>query len=262
MTQYGGPEALHEIDVPTEELSAAHVRIAVSYAAVNPTDTAIRAGMRSNAAHAPSPGEVPGMDIAGTVADVSPGADLAVGDKVVGLVLPSGTHGAYREEIVLPLGSVVRSPEHLSAATLPRTAMTARRALDLFALDLVQLAKAEGLTVIADAAPKDEELVRSLGPDDVVPRGDDVANHIRRIAPHGVDGLADASVQSELVLPAVKEGGAVATFRGYREDGSRQLRVEPVMVADVIEERAMLAELRDHAQNGVLTLNVAEASRS
>lgn len=278
VTQYGGPEALHEIDVPAEELPAGHVRIAVSHAAVNPTDTVLRAGMRSRAERAPEPGEVPGMDIAGTVAEVSDGADLAVGDKVVGIVLPSGTHGAYREEIVLPLGSVVHAPAHVSAAaaaTLPMNAMTARRALNLLALEpgqvlavtgaagtlggyLVQLAKAEGLTVIADAAAKDEELVRSLGADTIVPRGDDVAEHIRGIAPNGVDGLADASVQSELVLPAVKDGGAVATFRGYRGDGSRQLRVEPVMVADVIEEREMLEQVRDHAENGVLTLNVAD----
>ncbi|TLQ01112.1 NADP-dependent oxidoreductase, partial [Nesterenkonia salmonea] len=93
VTQYGGPEALHEIDVPAEELTAGHVRIKVSHAAVNPTDTVLRAGMRSGTERASGPGDVPGMDIAGIVTELGEGADLAVGDAVVGIVLPSGTHG-------------------------------------------------------------------------------------------------------------------------------------------------------------------------
>ena len=39
----------------------------------------------------------------------------------------------------------------------------------------VQMAKADGLRVVADAAEKDEELVGSLGADVVVRRGDDVS---------------------------------------------------------------------------------------
>ena len=35
-----------------------------------------------------------------------------------------------------------------------------------------------------------------------------------------VDGLADGSVQDAAVLPAVRDGGKVATVRGYRGDGS------------------------------------------
>ena len=86
---------------------------------------------------------------------------------------------------------------------------------------VVQLAKADGLTVVADASEADEELVRGLGADVVVRRGDDVADRIREHFPEGVDGLADGSVQDALVLPAVKDGGAVATVRGYRGDGQR-----------------------------------------
>ena len=74
--------------------------------------------------------------------------------------------------------------------------LTARQSLDLLKLSpgqviavtgraggvyggyVVQLAKAEGLTVIADASEKDEKLVASLGADIVVRRGDDVASRI------------------------------------------------------------------------------------
>jgi NADPH:quinone reductase len=96
--------------------------------------------------------------------------------------------------------------------------LTARQSLDLLKLSpgqviavigaagayggyVVQLAKAEGLTVIADASEKDEKLVASLGADIVVRRGDDVASRIRRHFPQGVDGLADGAVLNELVIP-------------------------------------------------------------
>lgn len=280
VTQYGGPEALHEIDVPAEDLGPGHVRIRVTATAVSPTDTTIRAGMRSDEDAAPEPGEVPGMDVAGVVLELGEGTDgdLEVGDRVVGVVQPAGTHGAYREEIVLPLGSVVRAPSNASdeaASTLPMNALTARRALNLLNLSegdtlavtgaagtlggyIVQLAKADGLTVIADAAAKDEDLVRSFGADHLVPRGDDVADSIRGIVPDGVDGLADGSVQSEKVLPAVKDGGGVATFRWYKGDGARGVQVHPVSVWDVAEDREMLSGLRDAVENGTLTLRVAE----
>lgn len=284
VTDHGGPEALHEIDVPSEELGSRQVRIRVTAATVNPTDTITRSTPPAGGIPPDIAGIVPGMDITGSVVEIDPAAEagtrsgLIVGDRVVGIVVPSGEHGAYREEIVLPVASVVRAPRDASdaaAATLPMNALTARRALDLLALRpgqvlavtgaagalggyLIQLAKADGLTVVADAAEKDEQLVSSLGPDSIVSRGDDVAAAIRAIYPDGVDGLADGSIQGEPVLPAVKDGGAVATFRGYRGDGRRDLRVEPVMVADVAEDREKLEQLRDQAEQGVLTLRVAD----
>lgn len=280
VTDHGGPEALHEIDVGREELGPDQVRIRVTSATVNPTDTLKRSTPPADGIPQDVAGIVPGMDVAGSVVEIGPEADteLAPGDRVVAVVVPSGEHGGYREEIVLPAGSVVRAPLEASdaqAATLPMNALTARRALDLLALRsgqvltvtgaagalggfIIQLAKADGLTVVADAAEKDEELVRSLGPDSIVPRGDELADAIRALYPDGVDGLADASIQSEQVLPAVKDGGSVTTFRGYQGDGRRDLRVWPVMVVDVAEERQMLERLRDQADEGVLTLRVAD----
>lgn len=280
VTCYGGPEALREIDVAAEDLGTGKVRIDVNVAAVSPTDTGVRSGKRADSDRAPDAGDVPGMDVAGAVAELGPDTDhgLSVGDRVVGVVKPSWTHGAYRDEIVLPIGSVVRAPVDASdaaAATLPMNALTARRALDLLDLEagevlavtgaagtlggyLIQLAKADGLSVVADAAEKDDELVRAAGADILVRRGDDVADRIRGVVPNGVDGLADAAIQSGQVLLAVKDGGGVATFRGYRGDGTRELRVEPVAVRDVAEERDMLARLRDQAEHGVFTLRVAD----
>jgi NADPH:quinone reductase len=250
----------------------------VQAAAVNPTDTHARAGAYAGRDPVKTPPWVPGMDVAGVVTEVGEGVEhLAVGDPAMGIVVPFGPHGAYREDKVLPGNSVVRAPEGVdavAASTLPMNGLTARLALDLMGLApgqvlavtgaagafggyVVQLAKADGLTVVADASEADEQLVRDLGADIVVRRGDDVAGRIREHAPDGVDGLADGSVQDALVLPAVKDGGAVATVRGYRGDGQRGLRVFPTLVRRVAEDRPALDRLRRQVEDGVLTLRVA-----
>jgi NADPH:quinone reductase-like Zn-dependent oxidoreductase len=179
---------------------------------------------------------------------------------------------------VLPVGSIARVPagaSDVAASTLPMNGLTARLALDRMALQpgqvlavtgaagafggyVVQLAKTEGLTVVADAAEADEDLVRELGADVVVRRGDDVAARIREQFPDGVDGLADGSVQDAAVLPAIRDGGAVTTVRGYRGDGQRDLRVFPVLVREYAQEGAALDRLRAQVEAGELTLRVAQ----
>ena len=59
----------------------------------------------------------------------------------------------------------------------------------------------------------DEALVKSLGADIVVRRGDDVAARIREHFPNGVDGLADGATLKEKVIPAVRDGGGFASVR-------------------------------------------------
>src|SRR3954454_17601443 len=271
VTEFGGPEALHVVDVPAEPLGPGQVRLRVQAAAVNPTDTYARSGAYAGRDPVKTPPWVPGMDVAGTVLEVGDGVDhLAVGQLAMGIVVPSGAHGGYREDLVLPAGSVVPVPagtNAVEAATLPMNAMTARFALDLMGLQpgqvvavtgaagafggyVVQLAKAEGLTVVADAAEADEDLVRKLGADVVVRRGDDVAARIRERFPEGVDGLADGSVQDAAVLPAVRYGGVVITVRGYRGNDRRDVRVVPVLVRRYAEEREELDRLRELVQQG------------
>lgn len=280
VTSYGGPEVLRVLDLPAEPLGEGQVRVRVSSAAVNPTDTGLRAGLRSGGLNRPAEGvDVPGMDIAGTVVEVGSGVSgRMVGEHVMGIVVPSGRHGGYREDLVLPARSLTRVPagaSDVAAATLPMNGLTARQALDLLALlpgrvlavtgaagavggYVIELAKVEGLTVIADAAPADEALVRDLGADIVVARGDDVAARIREYYPDGVDGLADGALLNSLALPAVRDGGAVATVRGYAGDGQRGLRVTPVTVRSYAQEWEKLDRLRALAEEGAITLRVAD----
>jgi NADPH:quinone reductase-like Zn-dependent oxidoreductase len=280
VTEFGGPEALHLIDVPAEPLGPGQVRLRVTAATVNPTDTYSRNGTYAQRDPVKEFPYVPGMDVAGELVEIGAGAQtgLELGEHVMGIVVPTGAHGGYREDLVLPARSIARVPAGASdaaASTLPMNGLTARLALDRMALQpgqvvavtgaagafggyVVQLAKSDGLTVVADAAEADEELVRELGADVVVRRGDDVAARIREQFPDGVDGLADGSVQDAAVLPAVKDGGAVATVRGYRGDGQRGLRVTPVLVRQYAEEAEALDRLREQVEKGELTLRVAQ----
>jgi NADPH2:quinone reductase len=276
----GGPEVFQIVDVPEVHAGPGEVRIRVHAATVNPTDVGVRNGMWAERQKAFPPPYVPGMEAAGIVDAV--GSDvpdrIKVGDAVMAIVLPRGSHGAYREQIVLDARSVVRAPAgktHAEAATLPMNGLTARQSLDLLDLSagqviavtgaagayggyVIQLAKAEGLTVIADASEKDEGLVASLGADIVVRRGDDVAARIREHFPEGVDGLADGAVLNERAIAAVRDGGAFTSVRGFIGTPQRDIRFTATLVGSYAQEWEKLDRLRQQVESGDITLRVAE----
>lgn len=276
--EFGGPERLEVLDVPEPHAGPGEVRLRVHAATVNPTDTVMRSGRYAGMLGDRPPPYVPGMDAAGVVSEVGDGADWELGDEVVAIVLPIGPHGgAYADEVVVPAASVAAKPTGAgfpAASTLPMNGLTARLALDLLALSpgqtlavtgaagafggyVVELAKADGLVVIADASEADEALVRRLGADEVVRRGDDVAERIRALVPDGVDGLADGAVMNELALPAVRDGGRFAPVRAWDGKPGRGITVHPVWVRERLTDSAALDRLRHQAEEGVLTLRVA-----
>ena len=279
VVEFGGPEALEVEEVPERHAGPGEVRIRVHAAAVNPTDTYVRNGARAEAQRVDPPPYVPGMDVAGVLDEIGEGleTDLAVGDHVMAIVLPKGSQGGYAESLVVPVESVARVPAgatDVEASTLPMNALTARLALDLLALApgqtlavtgaagcfggyMVQLGKADGLRVIADASPADEQIVRDLGADVVVPRGDDVAARIREVVPDGVDAIADGAVQNELLLPAVKDGGGFAAVRGFTGETQRGIVIHPVWVRTYVKEQAKLDRLRQQVEEGAVALRVA-----
>ena len=276
--EFGGPEVLRVVDLPETHAGAGEVRIRVHAAAVNPTDTYTRKGSRAEAMRSIPPPYIVGMDIAGVIDEIGAGTqtDLVVGDKVMAMVVNGGNHGGYRESIVLSADAVVRVPANatlIEAATLPMNGLTARQSLDQLALRpgqtlavtgaagcyggyVVQLAKADGLKVIADASPADSPHVRSLGADIVVPRGDDIAAQIRKVAPDGVDGLADGSFQSGLGVGAVRDGGGFASVRHWT-GAERGITFHETWVRSYDHRADLLDRMRQQVEAGLVTLRVA-----
>ena len=194
------------------------------------------------------------------------------------VVVVSGMHGAYAEHVVVPAESVVRAPASataIEAATLPMNGLTAHMALDLLELPAgatvavtgaagavggyaVQLAKAEGFRVIADAAPKDQHLVKELGADVVLLRGTDFPELVRKEIPDGVDGLVDTAGIAALAIRAVRDGGRVASsVGGVQVPGERGIQTRTAFVPQYAREHAKLDRLRELTEKGSLTPRVA-----
>jgi NADPH2:quinone reductase len=277
---HGGPEVLQTVDVPEVHAGPGQVRLRIYAAAVNPTDTMARNGARAEQQKADPPPYIPGMDAAGVVDEVGDNVitGVKVGDAVMAMVCPSASHGAYREQIVLDQRAVVPAPigtTHVQACSLPMNGLTARQSLDLLDLSLgqvlavtgaagayggyvIQLAKTEGLTVIADASDADRELVSSLGADIVVARGNDVVTQFRKHFPNGVDGLADGAVLNEAVIPAVKDCGAFTSVRHFLGKPQRGISFTATSVRSYDGEYEKLDTLRQQAEAGILSLRIAD----
>ena len=278
---HGGPEALEVVDLPEVHAGPGQVRVRIHAAAVNPTDTMARNGSRAEQQKADPPPYVPGMDAAGIVDEVGDGVStgVQVGDAVMAMVIPKGSHGAYREQIVLACarGGSCTGRHHArrgvhaaherthgpsvarpARTCLPGQTLAVTGAAGAYGGYVVQLAKAEGLTVIADASEADHALVAALGADIVVRRGDDVATRILEHFPHGVDGLADGAVLNERVIPAVRDGGAFTSVRGFTGEPQRGIRFTATSVRTYDGEFEKLDRLRQLVESGAITLRVAD----
>lgn len=281
---FGGPEVLHEIEHPEPVPLRDEVLLRVEAATVNNGDIYQRKGYVDSLRHRPP--WVPGMEAAGVVEAVGPGAEskFAVGDEVTAFVIPTDPRGgAYAERAVASADRVVLAPAGSTvaqAATLPMNGMTAWLLLDAMRLKsrsvvavigaagalggyVVQLAHAAGHIVIGDASPSDHELVLGLGADVVVQRGRDVVDAIIRAAGGEVDGVA-LTVAPELeTVRAVKPGGVVATAVGVANASQlalasrRGVRIVPVRVDLEPDPGPILSELRDLAEAGAVTMRVA-----
>jgi NADPH2:quinone reductase len=288
VTEYGGPEVLRQVNVDEPHADEGQVRIRVHAATVNPADVLLRIGDIDDALRASrlSKPYRPGMEVAGFVDEIGPATrtDLRIGDRVMAIMMPiDDSGGAYAEYVVVDADQVAPAPagsSHVEAATLPMNGLTARRALDVLNLTpgetlavtgaagavggyAVQLAKADGLRVIADAAPSDKHLISALGADEIVARGPGVGERIRQLHPEGVAAVVDAALQGDEALPALRDAGQIAVVRRPGERGTSTLHPEPgitirdVWVPDYTHATDKLDGLRVLAEQGRITLRVA-----
>ncbi|HXR14451.1 MAG TPA: NADP-dependent oxidoreductase [Solirubrobacteraceae bacterium] len=280
LRRFGGPEVLEVLELQAPAPGEGEVRVRVAAATVNPTDIGLRTGAFAERYRELPPPWIPGMELAGEIDAVGPGSDWAVGERVIAIVLPSRPlGGAQAEQVVVPAVWVAPAPAGASleeAATLPMNGLTARLALDTLALApgatlavtgaagavggyAIELGRREGLTIVADAAPADEALVRGLGADVVVPRGEaGTATAIREAFADGVDAVIDAALLGPAILPALRDGGKLIAVRPFAGETERGIAIELVLVSDYAANQQALRELARQAGAGELTLRVAE----
>lgn len=79
----------------------------------------------------------------------------------------------------------------------------------------------------------------------------------RAQVPAGVDGVVDGALLEHKVLPAVRDGGRIATLRRFEDEGERDVTFHPVVVSEHAREAQKLERLRRQAEAGLLTLRVA-----
>jgi NADPH:quinone reductase-like Zn-dependent oxidoreductase len=188
LTGHGGIDKLQYGDAPDPVAGPGDVVVDVHAASINAADYKMRRGGSHYAAGNLKFPHILGRDFSGVVSEVGPGADLKVGDEVVGVTIP-GTEGAYAEKIAIKAAIIGKKPaklSHVEAAAMALTSLTAIWALeDTAKLQRVetiliqggaggvagfaiQLAKHIGTTVITTASARNHDYVKMLGADQMI----------------------------------------------------------------------------------------------
>lgn len=277
--QYGGSEVLEYDEAPRPVPGPQQVLVKVSATSFNPVDAGIRGGYLS-AVYAITFPHIPGIDVAGTIAEL--GDDVQgwnVGDAVVAL-LPLDADGAAAEYALAPAESLTAAPRSVAladAAALPEAALTAWQSLfeiaNLTAGQTIlingasgavggyaiQLAKHAGAVVTATAKPRDADRLRDYGADRVV----DYLDYAH--SPIDVEGapfdvvfnlVSTSPEQTEDLIGVVAEGGFhVGTMTSGPDTPERQVRTQRVFVRS---DTAQLAELVSRVDAGHLRIDVAD----
>ena len=208
ITTPGGPEVLRVEEVPDPRPGEGEVVLEVAATAVNRADLMQREGH-----YPPPPGasEYPGLEAAGTVAEVGPGVTgWAPGDHAMALL----AGGGYADKVAVPAGQLMPVPEGMdlvTAAAVPEVFLTAwqslRRLTRLVAGEVllvhaaasgvgtaaIQVATQLGARSIGTVrSPAKADAVTALGADVIVARERAFADEVRRLTgDHGADVVLD-----------------------------------------------------------------------
>ncbi|MEN3584880.1 NADPH:quinone reductase [Streptomyces sp. ZYX-F-203] len=236
ITELGSPSIIRYGELPPPVPGPNDVLVDVEFTAVNHVDTFVRSGAWRTPIPFPF---VIGRDLVGSVAAAGPGAPgFRPGDRVwCNSLGHAGRQGAAGEQAVVAVDRLYRLPEGadpVDAVASAHPAVTAHLALfahgQLKAGETVAvlgaagnvggaittMAVAAGARVIAVAASRDEEYVRSLGAHEFVNYRDDVAARIRSRAPGGVDLHVDTSGRNDLetAVDLLAGGGRLILLAG------------------------------------------------
>jgi NADPH:quinone reductase-like Zn-dependent oxidoreductase len=275
--EYGGPEVLRYEDVDRPRPAAAQVLIRVAATSFNPVDAAMRSGFLQQVFPVALP-HTPGIDVAGTLAEIGEGvAGWSVGEAVVGF-LPMTEDGASAEFVLAPAELLTGAPTSIplfDAAALPSASLSAWQALfeqaDLKAGQRVlvngagggvggyalQLAKQAGATVIATASPRSRDAVEALGADRIV---DYTATAVTEAISEPVEVVLNLvnAPESDLagLTDLVSDGGVlVSTTSPVRDDPGRDVRSVRLFVRS---DAGQLATIVERVDSGELRVDVSE----
>lgn len=272
---YGGPEVLALQDIELGPPADGQVLVDVRAAGANPIDYKLYSGqMGDDPARLPLP---VGLEVAGVVAAISPGAagytgPLTVGDEVI----VTNIEGGYADQVLAQASDVGRKPANLSFEQAAGLLLAGETAWHLLTntrvgtgdtvlihgasggvgLMAVQLAVARGAKVIATASPARHDQLRGYGAEPVA-YGDGLADRVRAIGTVdaaldlvGTDEALDTSVE------LVADRSRIATIAGFARAGD--LGIAVLTGADGGQEirDGARPELTDLASEGKLEVSV------
>ena len=277
--RYGGSDVLQYEEAPRPVPGLGQVLVKVAATSFNPVDAGIRGGYLSEVYAIDFP-HIPGVDVAGTIAELGDEVQgWNVGDAVVAF-LPLDADGAAAEYALAPAESLAAAPQSVDladAAALPEAALTAWQALfEIAGLTAgqtilingasgavggyaVQLAKNAGADVTATAKARDAARLRELGADRIV----DYIDY--SYAPLEVEGapfdvvlnlVSTTDEQTEALIGLLADGGFhVGTMVFGPQHPSRGVRSQRIFVRS---DAAQLAGLVDRVDAGRLRIDVAD----
>lgn len=274
---YGGSEVLTTVEENLEKPGPSQVLVSVRAIGVNQADIKSYQGVFGT-----DPSALPlrlGYEAAGVIEAV--GSDVtnyAVSDEVI--VYPAT--GTYATDILVGVGALTPKPASLSweeAAGLLLTGVTAVHALTATGVGegdtvlihggaggvgqiAVQLAVARGARVIATAAPRDHELVDSLG-GTPVEYGEGLLERVQEHAPEGVTAALDlvgSEEALEVSLAVVADRSRIATIANFGSSqgtGIKILGAGPGGDAGTEIRRAARSELARLAGLGAVKVRIS-----
>jgi NADPH:quinone reductase-like Zn-dependent oxidoreductase len=247
-TAFGGPEVLVVTTAELKELQPGDVLVDIRAAATNAIDYKRYSGI---GAYGNDPSKLPmrlGFEAAGVVRSVEgepvgPSGPINVGDEVIIYVAA----GAYADALVTPADSVIAKPsvqtfEEASGLMLAGT--TAVHALSKVSLKSgetvlihggaggvglmgIQLAVADGATVIATGSEGTHDLLRELGAKPVA-YGEGLLERVRALAPDGIDAAMDfvgSDEAGDVSLELVSDRSRIVTIVGASRGATLGIQV-------------------------------------
>jgi NADPH:quinone reductase-like Zn-dependent oxidoreductase len=274
--QYGDASVLRYEDVDRPAPADGQVLVRVASTSFNPIDVGIRAGYLQQIFPVVLP-HTPGIDVAGTVAELGDDVtQFAVGDLVIGF-LPMIENGAAADYVVAPAEALAAAPSSIplvDAAAVPAVALTAWQALFEHANlqpgqrvivngagggvggFAVQLASQAGAFVIATASPRSAAAVKAQGADEIV---DYTVTSVTDAVNEPVDVVLNLVMASEPDLAAlvglIKPSGVlITTGSPAQPDPDRDVRAENMALRS---DTGQLAQIAARIDNGQLRVDIS-----